>query len=303
MSTIASRASGNASAVGRPPLAYVDAVTKRFGSFSAVDDASLTVSPGEIVGLLGANGAGKTTLIRLLLGLVRPSSGQVSLFGGPPSRAARRRLGYVPQGLGLFVDLTVAENIEFVAGAFGIRARRDLPADLGAVRDRLVGGIGLGLQRRLAFIAALDHQPELLVLDEPTSGVDPLARARLWDVIHEQAERGAGVLVTTHYMQEAGQLDRLVLMSRGRVVAKGTERDIIGGTTAIEVRTDSWSEAFDALDASGLAVTLAGRSVRVADADPVDVKAALERAGLHADVTEAPATLEEKMVVIERSAS
>jgi ABC-2 type transport system ATP-binding protein/ribosome-dependent ATPase len=238
-----------------------------------------------------------------LLGLIRPTSGQVALFGEPPSRAARRRLGYVPQSLGLFFDLTVEENLEFAAGAFGGPPRRDLPADLAAVRERLVGGIGLGLQRRLAFIAALDHQPELLVLDEPTSGVDPLARARLWDVIHEQAERGAGVLVTTHYMQEAGQLDRLVLMSRGRVVATGAERDIVGTATAVEVRTGTWSRAFDALNADGLAVTLAGRKVRVADADPVRVKAVLERAGLAAEATEVPATLEEKMVVIERAAS
>ncbi len=282
------------------PLVRIDAVTARFGSFTAVDRASITVSNGEIVGLLGANGAGKTTLIRMLLGLLLPSSGRVRLFGGPPSRAARRRLGYVPQGLGLYVDLTVEENLEFIARAFGV-PRPELPADLAAMRHELVGGIGLGLQRRLAFLAALDHEPELLVLDEPTSGVDPLARARLWDVIHEQAERGVGVFVTTHYMQEASQADRLVLMSRGRVVAEGTERDIVGGTTAMEVRAPRWVDAFDALNAARLAVTLVGRKVRVADADPVRVKAALDRAEVAAEIDDVPATLEEKMVVIERA--
>jgi ABC-type multidrug transport system ATPase subunit len=175
-------------------------VTCRFGANVAVDGVSLAVGPGEIVGLIGANGAGKTTLIRMLLGLLPPSEGSVSLFGAPPDRRSRRRLGYVAQGLGLYPDLTVAENAEFVAAGFGSPPAQ-LPEDLAAVRDDLVGTIGLGRQRRLAFATALAHEPELLVLDEPTSGVNPLARARLWDQIHEQAERGAGVLVTTHYLQ------------------------------------------------------------------------------------------------------
>jgi ABC-type multidrug transport system ATPase subunit len=167
---------------------------------------------------IGANGAGKTTVIRMLLGQVVPSSGAISLFGRPPSRETSSRLGYVPQGLGLYADLTVAENLRFVETAFGTGSR-ELPPALAAASDRLVGDIGLGLQRQLAFVTALGHSPALLVLDEPTSGVDPLSRARLWDVIHDQAEAGAGVLVTTHYMQEAQQCDRPVLMSHGRRVA------------------------------------------------------------------------------------
>ncbi|MEW2623596.1 ATP-binding cassette domain-containing protein [Streptomyces sp. NPDC048106] len=179
----------------------------------------MDVAPGEIVGLLGANGAGKTTVIRMLLGLTLPTGGTVATFGRAPDRTTRRRLGYVPQGLGLWATLTVAENASFAAAAFGSE-----PAGLGqglaALEHRLVSDIGLGLQRQLAFAIALAHRPELLVLDEPTSGVDPLARARLWDEVHDQAQRGTGVLVTTHYMQEAQQCDRLVLMSRGKAVGR-----------------------------------------------------------------------------------
>ncbi|MFH9725080.1 ABC transporter ATP-binding protein [Streptomyces sp. NPDC017254] len=159
----------------------------------------MNVRPGEIVGLLGANGAGKTTLIRILPGLTLPTEGAVTAFGRTPDRTTRGRLGYVPQGLGLWQTLTVAENVSFAAAAFDARPPVLEPA-LAAVEHRLVGEIGLGLQRQLAFTIALAHHPELLVLDEPTSGVAPLSRARLWDAFHEQAEQGTGVLVTTHYM-------------------------------------------------------------------------------------------------------
>ena len=202
-------------------------VTRRFGKFTAVDDVSMRVQPGEVVGLLGANGAGKTTLIRMLLGLIAVTSGWVELLGGPPDRERRRRLGYVPQGLGLYGDLTVRENLAFSARAYGT-AEPALPAALTAQAGALVRSLPLGAQRQVAFLAALAHSPEVLVLDEPTSGVDALARTALWDTIRAQAERGAGILVTTHYMQEAQQCDRLLLMSDGRLVAEGSEADIIG---------------------------------------------------------------------------
>ncbi len=281
------------------PLVSVERVTRRFGDFTAVDDVSLDVAPGEIVGLLGANGAGKTTVIRMLLGLVPPTSGALRLFGERPSRQTRQRLGYVPQGLGLYDDLTVDENVAFVDHAFG-STTGTLPATLAPVRGTLVGAVGLGRQRQLAFVTALSHSPELLVLDEPTSGVDPLARARLWDTVHDQADAGVGVLVTTHYMQEAQQCDRLVLMSHGRCVATGSERDIIGGTTAVEVRTPRWQDAFAALDVAGLPVTLAGRHVRVADVPAGTVRQALDDAGVGGEVADVPATLEEAMTSLDR---
>ncbi|MFH8256013.1 ABC transporter ATP-binding protein [Streptomyces roseolus] len=275
-------------------------VTKRFGSFTAVDTVTMSVGPGEIVGLLGANGAGKTTLIRVLLGLTTPTTGTVNAFGRVPDRASRSRLGYVPQGLGLWQSLTVAENTAFAAAAFQTPPPTLEPA-LAAVSNQPVSAIGLGLQRRLAFAIALAHRPELLVLDEPTSGVDPLSRARLWDAVHDQADHHTGVLVTTHYMQEAQQCDRLILMSRGRAVASGTERDIIGDTRACEVDTPHWAEAFAALDRAGLPVTLAGRRVRLADTPPDTVRDALTTAKISAHVHEVTATLEEKMTIIDRT--
>ncbi len=144
------------------------------------------------------------------------------------------------------------------------------------------------------------HEPEVLVLDEPTSGVDPLARAALWDTIREQADRGAGVLVTTHYMQETAQCDRLLLMSRSRLVAQGSEADIIGTTTAYAVRTDDWAAAFAVLNAAGEPVMLAGRDVRVSDSDPDRLRAVLSAAGMTADVREVPATIEDRMMVLAR---
>lgn len=285
---------------GRRPIVEVDGAVKRFGRLTAVDGVSLTVHTGEIVGLLGANGAGKTTLIKTILGIEALHGGRVNVFGTAPSRATRQRLGYVPQGLGLYVQLSVKQNIDFVAGAFGVRTPTSIPEDIATHAHHQVKDVGLGLQRRLAFFCALLHRPELLVLDEPTSGVDPLARARLWDTIHAQAEAGAGVLVSTHSMQEAEQCDVLVLMSSGRNVASGTQADVIAGTTAVEVRSPVWSMAFEALSAARLPVTLAGRAVRVAGVDRAHIAAVLSAASVTADLREVPATLEEKMVLVHR---
>ncbi len=273
-------------------------VSRRFGSLVAVDRVDLRVGAGEVVGLVGANGSGKTTLIRMLLGLLRPSAGEVRLFGEPPSRRTRARLGYVPQGLGLYDDLTVAENLAFAAGAFGVRAARALEPELEAVRGELVGELPLGLRRRTAFAAALGHHPELLVLDEPTSGVDALGRARLWDAVRSAAEAGAGVLVTTHAMAEAEQCDRLAVLAAGRVAARGTVDQIIGGATAVRVRGARWEQAFAACEAAGLPAALVGSDLRVPAAEPGQVRAALGAAGVRADVEVTRATLEEAFVLL-----
>jgi ABC-type multidrug transport system ATPase subunit len=280
-------------------LLRASGVTRQFGSFTAVADVSMHVERGEVVGLLGANGAGKTTLIRMLLGLLPVSEGRVELLGGPPNRARRRRLGYVSQGLGLYDDLTVVENLAFTAQAYGATAPT-LPPELQPHGGTLVGDLSLGLQRQVAFLAALAHAPEVLVLDEPTSGVDALARSMLWDTIREQADGGAGVLVTTHYMQEAAQCDRLLLMADSRLVGQGSETDIIGSTTAVAVRTDDWASAFGVLDRAGEAVMLTGRSIRVADGDPDRLSELLGAAAIRAELVEVPATIDERMVVLAR---
>jgi ABC-2 type transport system ATP-binding protein len=285
------------------PLAQCLDVTRRFGRFTAVSEVNLQVRPGEIVGLLGANGAGKTTLIRLLLGLIRASQGQVALFGQPPSRQTRSRIGYVPQGLGLYSDLSPAENMQFTAAVFepsrisrpGRHGRDEdggLPEPLRRYAREQVGSLPLGVQRRVAFAQALSHRPDLLILDEPTSGVDPLGRARLWETIADAAQAGAGVLVTTHYMEEAGECDRLVIMADGKVVAEGTAGQIIGSAQVVAVAAELWSTAFSLLETAGLEVALAGRGLRVPSADPAAVRRAL--GDLPATVQLVPATLEER---------
>ncbi len=309
-------------------LAACAAVTATFGHFTAVREVSLQVRPGEIIGLLGANGAGKTTLIRMLLGLLHPSAGTVELFGQPPSRRTRRRLGYVPQSLGLYDDLTVAENRAFSAAVFGIPAgsqagrpgepraagppgepraagRPGEPRAPRAARRLLVGQLPLGLQRRAAFAQALAHQPDLLILDEPTSGVDPLGRARLWDTVRSAAEGGAGVLITTHYMEEAHECDRLIIMADGGVVAEGTPEQVTGDASVTVVTTGAWETAFRRLADAGLDVTMAGHTLRLPLASPDQARDALGDAGAGAGVavSTAPASLEERFFQLVQSAA
>ena len=280
-----------------PELASAQGATRRFGELLAVDGVDLAVTAGEVVGLIGANGSGKTTLIRMLLGLLAPTAGRVRLFGEPPSRRTRARLGYVPQSLGLYEDLTVAENLAFSAAAYGSQDAT-LEGELAEARDVLVGELPLGLRRRAAFAIALGHHPDLLVLDEPTSGVDPLQRARLWETIRASAEQGAGVLVTTHHLGEAEQCDRLVVLAAGRVVAAGTLAEVVGDATAVEVRTPTWEAAFTTLDGAGLPVSLVGRSLRVPAADPATVQRLLAGAGVAAELATVPASFEETFVVL-----
>lgn len=282
---------------GESPAVEARGVGKLFGTFVAVADVDFSVAAGEVVGVLGANGAGKTTLLRMVLGLLAPTSGEVRLLGSPPSRRARRHTGYVPQGLGLYRDLTAAQNLAFIAAAFGVPPA---PVPPGAEQGP-VGRLPLGLQRQVAFAAALQHAPRLLVLDEPTSGVAPLARARLWERIREEAATGTAVLVTTHYMDEARQADRLVLMARGRVVGRGGEADIVGDARAVVVRAAEWPAAFSALEQAGFEASLAGRDVRLPGGDVEGVRRALSAAGVTAEVGTAPASLEEAMVLAARA--
>ncbi|MDP9270083.1 MAG: ABC transporter ATP-binding protein [Chloroflexota bacterium] len=277
------------------------AVSRRFDRQLVVDSVDLRVAAGEVVGLVGANGAGKTTLIRMALGLLRPTGGTVSLFDREPSRDTRFRLGYVPQSLGLYEDLTVGENLAFVARAFDRQFQlAGLEPELRALARVLVRDLPLGLRRRVAFAAVLAHDPELLVLDEPTSGVEPLARARLWETIRAAAERGVGVLATTHHMSEASECDRLVVLVAGRVVATGSTEQIIGGMRTVAVSAVSWDSAFRALDDGGLPVALMGRSLRVPDRSAAEVDEVLRAAGVEARLAVVPATFDEAFVTIAR---
>jgi ABC-2 type transport system ATP-binding protein len=294
-------AAGAAARAAGAPMLAVSGISQRFGQLRALEDVDLDVKPGEVVGLIGANGAGKTTLIRIALGVLRPTSGEASLFGETPSREMRRRVGYMPQGLGLYEDLTVGEHLSFVARSFGIADAPSTDADVTASRGRLIGELPLGLRRRVAFAATLSHRPELLVLDEPTSGVGALARARLWELIRSAAEAGSGVLVTTHYMSEASQCDRLVLLMAGRVAARGTAAEITDDLITQEVIAEPWDRPFRALKDAGLPVALAGRRIRVPGAAPAAVRAALAAAGVEAELRPSPATFEEAFVLLARS--
>jgi ABC-2 type transport system ATP-binding protein len=291
-------------------------VTCRLGRVTAVSDVSIEVRPGEIVGLIGANGAGKTTLIRMLIGLIPATSGRVRLLGEAPSRQTRRRIGYVPQGLGLYEDLTAAENLAFAAAVFGTaHGKREHP--VGPLRERgiPVGELPLGLQRRTAFAEALAHDPDLLILDEPTSGVDPLGRARLWQTIGDAVRSGAGALVSTHYLEEATECDRLVIMADGAVVAAGTVADIVGDSQVTVVAAANWATAFSRLEQAGLPVALAGRTLRLPGISPAAAERALSgesaapassaagqsgAAGYR--VYSAPATLEERFFELANAA-
>jgi ABC-type multidrug transport system ATPase subunit len=277
-------------------LAETHEATKRFGAFTAVSAVGISVGSGEVVGLLGGNGAGKTTLIRLLLGLLRPTSGTIRLLGAPPSLSGRRRVGYVPQTLGLYAALTVAENWTFTTAAYG-RPGTPLPDHISAWRRDLVGDLPLGAQRQVAFAAALSHRPELLILDEPTSGVGPLGSARLWEEIRAAADQGAGVFVTTHNMEEAEQCDRLVVMAGGKVMARGTAGDIIANRKVTEVRCGDLNRVFALLDSSGLPVQLHGPALRVGGT-PDAVIGLLTGAGIEAAAEAVSANLEEAFVAI-----
>ncbi|MGH8871340.1 MAG: ABC transporter ATP-binding protein [Acidimicrobiia bacterium] len=275
-------------------LARTEAISKRFGDNLAVDGVTLSISAGEIVGLVGANGAGKTTFIRMLLGLLSPDQGYVMLFGEAPTRATRRRIGYMPQTMGLYEDLTVGENLEFTARVFGIELP-SLDDDLAPFAETLVADLPLGLRRRAAFVAALSHHPDLLVLDEPTSGVGPLGRADLWDTIHDAVDDGAGALVTTHHMDEAEQCDRLVFLSAGRVVATGTVAGIVDGQITVEATPADPSVTLAVLENAGFPVLPTGARLRVPGTPLSSVRSVL---GEEAALVEKQSSLEEAFMTL-----
>jgi ABC-2 type transport system ATP-binding protein len=202
-------------------------LTRRFGSFTAVDHISFTVQPGEVLGYLGPNGSGKTTTIRMLLGLLKPTEGEATVLGYDVVRQPeqiRARVGYMSQKFALYHELTVRENLSFYAGVYGVREQARLEEVLSQVglddQQRLrVSALSVGWRQRLALATAIVHRPQLLFLDEPTSGVDPMARRAFWDLIYVLVDQGVTALVTTHYMDEAEYCGRVGIMRAGKLLA------------------------------------------------------------------------------------
>jgi ABC-2 type transport system ATP-binding protein len=223
--------------VAPDPVIRTERLRKVFGDRVAVDGLDLTVERGEIFGLLGPNGSGKTTTIRMLCGLLAPTSGTARVVGldvtGAPEQV-RRRIGYMSQRFGLYDDLTVLENLRFYSGLYGLAgaARRERIAELAdelGLGDRLgqlTGTLSGGWKQRVALACATAHRPDLVFLDEPTAGVDPASRRTFWELIGRYAAAGITALVTTHYMDEAARCGRLAFLSRGKLIALGTPEDI-----------------------------------------------------------------------------
>ena len=233
-------------------------LVRQFGAFTAVDHISFDVQRGEIFGLLGPNGAGKTTTFRMLCGLLPASSGTLRVAGMDLRRArasARQRIGYVAQKFSLYGQLTVAENLEFFASAYSLRGDKKKSRidwairqfDLGEFIDLASGDLPGGFKQRLAMAAALLHEPELLFLDEPTSGADPLARREFWRRITALAQQGVTVVVTTHFMEEAEYCDRVAIMDAGRVLAQGTPAEIRARARSDQRREPNMEDAFIAV--------------------------------------------------------
>src|SRR5512146_1884847 len=216
------------------PVISVENLTRRFGDFVAVDHVNFEVQAGEVVGYLGPNGSGKTTTIRMLLGLLEPSDGKATVLGFDAFRQSeevRSRAGYMSQKFAIYDDLTVLENLTFYGGVYGITDKSRVARTLGLVgltghESTLTRSLSAGWRQRLALGIALVHEPKLLFLDEPTSGVDPTARRAFWSLIYDLVADGITILVTTHYMDEAEYCTRLGILNDGQLLALGTPADL-----------------------------------------------------------------------------
>ncbi len=266
------------------PVVVARELSRTFGPFVAVDRVSFEVRPGEIFGFLGSNGAGKTTTIRMLCGLLAPSSGAAAVLGldvATQTHEIKRRIGYMSQRFSLYADLAVDENLRFWGGAYGVFGRAMAErlewgiatAGLAERRHALVRDLPVGFRQRLALVAALLHRPPVVFLDEPTGGVDPEARRRFWDLIDDLASSGTTVFVTTHYMDEAERCHRVALMHAGRLLALDAVpalKRVFPAGTMVEVRCAAPARAMSRLERlPGVdEVALFGESLHVALADP-----------------------------------
>jgi ABC-2 type transport system ATP-binding protein len=294
-------------------------LTKTFGSFRAVNKVNVQVRYGEVYGLLGANGAGKTTTIKMLCGLLDATHGEVQLAGERRrlrSSEVRQRIGYMSQKFSLYDDLPIDENLAFFAGVYGVppeereeKMRWVLEfAGLEGKEHQLVGGLPGGWKQRVAFGAAIMHEPSVLFLDEPTSGVDPIARRSFWRLINSLADAGTAILVTTHYLEEAEQCNRLGLMVAGELVAEGAPTAIKSSQRGhlLELHVDDPQRAADRLKQTmdRWRVSLFGDRLHVIIDDDIEqgrraIAAALEAEGIRVlRVREAPFSLEDVFISI-----
>jgi ABC-2 type transport system ATP-binding protein len=292
------------------PAVEVRDLTKRFDGFAAVDRVSFDVRPGEVVGYLGPNGSGKTTTIRMLLGILRPTSGRGTVLGfdvSTEAEAIRARVGYMSQKFALYDELTAWENLDFYAGVYGVRGERPLreairQVGLAGIETTRAGDLPIGWRQRLALATAIVHRPSLLFLDEPTSGVDPLARRAFWDLIYELSEAGVTAFVTTHYMDEAEYCNRVGIMHRGRLLAmdapEALKRSVLPGS-AWDVHAEPIVASLQALQAMPrvVRVGLAGdhlRAITRPGATGADLSSSLESQGHRVTaVTEVTPALED----------
>ncbi len=289
----------------------VRGLTKVYDGRAVVDHIDLQVGTGRICGFLGPNGSGKTTTIRMLCGLLTPDGGSGSCLGldlNQDAAAIKRQVGYMTQKFGLYEDLSIRENLDFVARLFELPKRRaavDLALErlgLGARQGQLAGSLSGGWKQRLALAACLIHEPRLLLLDEPTAGVDPKARRDFWDQIHALATQGITVLVSTHYMDEAERCHELVYIAYGHVLARGTERQIIdaSGLTVWAIKGPNLATMVEPLKAAPgvLSVAAFGNAVHVAGQNAAQVQQALDRvlAGTGLQAQPATANLEDVFI-------
>jgi ABC-2 type transport system ATP-binding protein len=301
------------------PEASVEVIhlTKRFGTFIAVDDVTFEAHRGEIFGFLGPNGSGKSTTIRILCGLLRPTSGEAKVAGidvVADPEGVRQHIGYMSQKFSLYNDLRVAENLTFFAGLYSVN-RKELPgriawalkmAGLEGRENAPTSSLPVGWKQRLALGCAVLHRPPIVFLDEPTSGVDPVSRRQFWDLIHEMVGEGVTVFVTTHYMDEAEYCNRLALLDRGRIVAMGTPTELknerMKGQLLL-VESEPLGPSLDALErAPGIMdAAVFGNSLHVVVANAAEaipaIKQALEAKGLHVGrIAPVPPSLEDVFV-------
>ncbi len=290
------------------PVLEVRGLTRRFGDFTAVSELSFEVEKGEIFGFLGPNGAGKSTTIRMLCGVLAPSSGEARALGRnlfTEADQVRARVGYMSQKSSLLTDLTVAENLRFFGGLYGLEGPRltsEVEFRLREMqvwehRDQLVASLSTGERQRVALASATLHRPDILFLDEPTSGVDPLRRRLFWEAMDELVAEGMSILVTTHNLGEADQCDRLAFILGGKLMAYGRPRKLKEtlGRQVVELRTERFRELQLAARAQPevLAAELMGRSVRLSlpgDLEPATLLTRLRDAGFRFEAlpSEAP---------------